>query len=333
MPERPFDTDSESLPREPKPFGKLGFVKEKSLGDIIGHNEFSNTYTGTLTCTLAALTPLHVGSGIYDIQGDRIIRGLVTAGGKVIIPGTSIKGVVRSIAEAISPSCVRILNSKTKVERNLSVPALSRCADIKPRDRKAKLCVSCSMFGALGYQGRIGFDDASLIRGGVSVHSIQSPYPPNERGSRYKDAKGLFDGRKFYYHGEPVDSETGEPYQVIREDSEFRFLMNFESLTPEELCLVLAAMGILDNIVIKMGGGKQAMLGSVEIFVDKLEMRDSKASFEDFSGGTRIIEGDNVQAFFDEIGAASSLVNEDALDELAAIWQHPSSRKAPTGVY
>lgn len=314
---------------EPKPFGKVGITRGKSLRPVSSHDRFSNEYTGSFYCALAARTPIHVGSGIYDLEGENIVRGLVT--GSVIVPGTSLKGAIRSIAEAISDSCVRI--TRRDIANNLAVKDARPCDELKAGNNKHKLCVCCSIFGALGYQGRVSFSDARLVRGGTAVHTIQSPYPPREAARSYKNAYRQFNGRKFYYHGEPVASQRGEPYQVIKEGSELEFSMQVESLSAAELCLVMEAMGILDDIIIKIGGGKQAMLGSVEIFLDRAELQKPADSFEDFAGGNELIEGDAVKTFIDNIGRSSKLINEIALDELMKIWEYPTTRKAPTGLY
>ncbi len=325
---------------EPKPFGKVVITRPKSQRAITRHDRFvSNTYTGRLTCRLTALTPIHVGSGIYELEGEKPVRGVIAVDGKVVIPGTSLKGAIRSIAEAISDSCVRI--TRKEIEKRLAIKDARACDEIKSkhrqsdqkRAREAKLCVCCSIFGALGYQGRVSFTDARLLKGSLAIHQIKSPYPPRESARIYKDVRGQFNGRKFYHHGEPVASPQGEPYHVITKGSELEFTMSFESLTAQELCLVLVAMGVFDEMVIKVGGGKQVMLGSVKITPTQLELQTPEASFSDFSTGVEVIKENVVKYLFEQVGNACSLVNEVALDELMKIWEWPSSRKAPTGVY
>jgi hypothetical protein len=299
------------------------------------HDRFAGKYTGSMTCILTALTPIHIGSGVYELAGDNPVRGLMTADGKAIVPGTSLKGAIRSIAEAISDSCMRITR--------LRVGEAPACNEVRSKHRgknqekggETKLCPCCRIFGGLGYQGRVSFTDARLTLGVTTIHTIQSPYPPRESARAYKDAQGQFNGRKFYYHGEPVPSQRGEPYQVIAEKSELRCAMNFENLTAEEFCLVLVAMGILDDIIIKVGGGKQAMLGSIEIMPVRLELQTPAESFLDFSSGIKVVEEDIIKYLLDDVGGASGLINEDALNQLTKIWEYPSpsDRKAPTGMY
>jgi CRISPR/Cas system CSM-associated protein Csm3 (group 7 of RAMP superfamily) len=330
MPDHSKWDDKQRPEPEPKPFGKVSLTRGKSLRRVTGHDRFSNEYTGSLLCTMTALAPIHIGSGIYNMERESIVRGLITAESKVVIPGTSLKGAIRSITEAISDSCIRV--TRREIVNNLAVKDAKPCDELRPSNIRP-VCVSCSIFGTLGYQGRVSFTDARLLRGRTDVQTIRSPYPPRDSARGYKNAFREFNGRKFYYHGEPVSAVGGEPYQVIVPNSEFEFLMDFESLTAEELCLILVALGILDDIIIKVGGCKQAMLGSVELIPERLELRNPAASFKSLSESSDIIEGDNIKPFLDRIGKAGKLVNESALDELIKIWEYPTNRKAPTGMY
>ncbi len=349
MSDRPFRGGGRPEP-EPKPFGKViltrGWSRRINPRDI-SHERFAEqSYTGKLQCVLRAMTPLHIGSGIYELEGGEPARGLINDSGKPIVPGTSLKGAIRSIAEAISDSCARIL--RREVEISLAAKEATPCKEVKSRHRvlreeakrQPQLCVCCSIFGALGYQGRVSFTDARLIdenekTGTTTIHSIQSPYPPRDSAQFYRDADRRINGRKFYLHGQPVAAQRGEPYQVVKPDSEFEFTMQFESLTAPEFCLLLVAMGILDDIIIKIGGGKQAMLGSVEISMTRLDLQNAAESFEDFSGGLIV----KTEGIFDylmseiEVGKAGELINEDALDALMALWKWPSNHKAPTSIY
>jgi CRISPR/Cas system CSM-associated protein Csm3 (group 7 of RAMP superfamily) len=339
MPDRPMRGGRDRIEPEPKPFGKVTITRNKAHNVLIGHERFAHSYTGKVTLLLTALTPIHVGSGIYEMANDEPVRGLITADNQVIVPGTSLKGTIRSIAEAISDSCVRI--SRGEIRDNLARDARP-CDEIKStvrvKGREPKLCVCCSIFGALGYQGRISFTDARLLaENRTALHHIKSPYPPRDSARFYTDVERRFNGRKFYFHGQPVAAPQGEPYQVIESNSELECSMEFESLTAAECCLLFVAMGIFDDIIIKIGGAKQAMLGSVEITPTGLELRKPTQSFLDFSesetDAKEVISQGIVTRLLDEVGKANHLVNEDALDELIKIWEWPSIRKAPITMY
>lgn len=315
---------------EPKPFDKVLISKGAERRKITGHEKFYGEYSGKLVCLLKVVTPVHVGSGIYELVGDMPVRGLVSAEGKVIIPGSSLKGAVRSVVEAISNSCVRI--TRRSVQENLARSVEVRECNDKEL-KKGNLCVACRIFGSLGYQGRVSFSDAVLTKGNLELHRVLSPYPPREAARVYKNQQGKFDGRKFYYHGQPASIDRGEPYQVIQRGSEMHFTFQFDSLEAEEFCLVLVAMGILDDVKIKVGGAKQAMLGTVEVFPQRLELRKAQASFLDMDGGITVVSQNLIDYLVKEVGSANELINEDAFTQLKAIWKFPSDRKAPTTIY
>jgi CRISPR-associated protein Csm3 len=319
--------------RDPKPFGKVRLTDRVSLRKVTPHDRFASEFTGRLDCTLRALTPIHVGSGLYElIRGDPV-RGLITHSRRVQIPGSSLKGAIRSVAEAISYSCVRVVDRHKDIDKRLAVQDLRPCRKVDKRDAKKEQCICCSVFGGMGYQGRINFSDAIMVRGAPSLRHLKSPYPPDERAPGYVNRFGEFDGRKFYFHGVPVEDSEGEPYLAAGTDSEFTFRLHFESLSAEEFCLLLVAMGILDQMIIKLGGGRFGMLGSVEIYPDRLELMQPTASFTDFGAPGEVVDND-VQAYLlARVGEANGLVNEEALDQLMEVWEFPSARRAPTRAY
>ncbi len=98
MSDRPYRRGGGGRPEpEPKPFGKVvltrGWSRRINPRDK-SHDRFAKqSYTGKLQCVLRAMTPLHIGSGIYELEGDDPARGLIT--------------------DAASPSC-RELRSKAR---------------------------------------------------------------------------------------------------------------------------------------------------------------------------------------------------------------------------
>jgi CRISPR/Cas system CSM-associated protein Csm3 (group 7 of RAMP superfamily) len=341
--------DRRHIELEPKPFGKVplsrtvprrqvprDLAQRRAKGNdkyVPPHDRFRPGLAGRLDGTLSLVTPMHVGSGIYDLRQGEVIRGLVFNGSDPVIPGTSLKGAVRSTAEAISRSCLRI--TRREIQRSLSSRQAEPCKNVRAASSgRSDLCTCCSLFGALGYRGRVAFGEARTTGARTSIHRVQSPYPPREGARAYRNDRREFDGRKFYYHGAPATVKSGEPYLAIDPQSTFRFSMHFENVSEEELCLLLVAMGISDDLIIKMGGGKQAMLGSVEVYPETLEIIDPAASFSDFTGGVRSLGGDQLKAFIDGIGNGhSGLIDEEALDALMKIWDRNSPHPAPKGMY
>ena len=69
-----------------------------------------NLYTGELVCLLETETPLFI--HLKQERGNRIPRRFYQRGGRIVIPATSLKGMVRSVAEVVSNSCLRIASLK-----------------------------------------------------------------------------------------------------------------------------------------------------------------------------------------------------------------------------
>ncbi|MFN3929342.1 MAG: RAMP superfamily CRISPR-associated protein, partial [Thermoflexus sp.] len=94
---------------------------------------------------------LYVGSGQIELFNNRgreqAYYAFARRDGQLIIPGTSIKGAVRSVVEAISNSCVKLITSRERLP-----PSHQPC------DEDA-LCPACRLFGVTGYRGRAHFAD------------------------------------------------------------------------------------------------------------------------------------------------------------------------------
>ena len=82
------------------------------------------TLTGCISCRIIARSPVALPD--HRESSDRRF-GFYSVAGKPIIPGSEIKGCVRSVFEALTPSCFSVINSNVLTKR-LSRPDL----DVKP---------------------------------------------------------------------------------------------------------------------------------------------------------------------------------------------------------
>jgi hypothetical protein len=204
---------TQQQPLPPKPFAWLDFPQKKEGGPLTperrepqGHDGWCGDYTGALDCTLTLLTPLHVGSGLFQTVNGQVVKEAVHQDEGLIIPGSSLKGVFRSIAEAISSSCV------SKTRQPLPSRDFGECKDPE------KLCVCCRLFGGLGYLGRVRFNDTVPADRPHSIQTVSSLWAP--RRARQ--------GRKFYRHGQPAPGK--EPFEVLPIGTQFNFRVDVESL-------------------------------------------------------------------------------------------------------
>lgn len=247
--------------------------------DIPGHHRFRpDGYSGTLQARIVAISPVHIASGLLEQRTDRrypLIKAHFRANGEIAIPGTSLKGCVRNVAEAISNAFVQVTRAREIDRRYLP----SR------QNRQQRLDSVQRIFGAFGYQGALSFADAIIVPSDTppEIHLAPQLFAPRTQsphtyfdGSRPK-------GRKFYFHGPIITGDT--PIEVCPAGSQFNLLLRFSDLTRADLGLVLAAMGLSnqaeERFRLKIGGGKPAGLGSIEISAPTLSAQRGTQRYTD----------------------------------------------------
>lgn len=92
--------------------------------NLVKPSEDNELYSGTITCSLRALTPLLV-AGATDSKekskdGPTKREFFKLNNGKLVIPGSSLKGMLRSHVEALSRSFISIINDKKLFYRNVT---------------------------------------------------------------------------------------------------------------------------------------------------------------------------------------------------------------------
>lgn len=229
--EHPYDFVS--LPNEPKRTG------------AVAHGSYpADRWTGTVTLTYRVLSPLHVGSGGFDLArerglagGDRPVRGIVRCRDLPVLPGASWKGAVRARFEAITNSRLGVVSTKhSKVSRDKIPSPLQKGnggkVDVQIEDARVRalkpqpnvrqvseltgLCPADALFGAMGYRGRVEAEEGTICGDPAVAHQLVAPLesPVAHRlakpGMASADPGGTIrisevEGRKFYYDGPIVE--------------------------------------------------------------------------------------------------------------------------------
>jgi CRISPR/Cas system CSM-associated protein Csm3 (group 7 of RAMP superfamily) len=282
---------------------------------------------GVLRGRLVVQTPLHVWSGQIGLTGRNdlpLVKSHVMIAGRPVVPGSSFKGAVRSIVEAITRSCVRI----TRAQRRQLPGGADGC-----RKRDA-LCLACRMFGALDFQGHIRFSDATLGSGwALTIVEIPALYGPRSREQLYYQDNEQVVGRKFYQHGRPAYGDT--PLEACPVNAELDFTLYFDNLTPGELGVLLVALGQGDGqwfprLWPKLGGGKPVCYGSVEIQVDELRVEEAgAAAYATYDAPPPL----SAAGWSIYLQAASELILSEQLHKLASILQPETDRDCPDRNY
>jgi len=199
------------------------------------HGESEGRHSGILKCRLTAKTPLFV----YDPRFvRRVDRGHETVDfpvfkRKALIPGTSLKGAIRSIVEAVEACCFTLPPNwgrggmrtyqgggitRGKLLKARLPKSFEHCYEQGKENRPRELCPACRLFGSLdpirgewAYAGKVSIGDAHSPRGDYTLMTyltldVLSTPKPEGRPKAYtlKDGKTI-KGRKFYRHRYPPD--------------------------------------------------------------------------------------------------------------------------------
>ncbi len=326
----------------PKPYDFVSFPRKVARSPVPGHERLDLTdhYSGRLSYRLKALTPIFVGTGSYALGEDvgfpqvPVVRPFYRVRGEPTIPGSSLKGVVRSIVEAISPSCVTV----TRIASYKLPPGVELAQGRRRGCSPTRACPACNLFGRVSQSAKVHFSDAHLADGGKTALFRLSPlFAPRAFRSPpvYLDDAGKFKGRKFYYHSRPAEDSRQPPVEVLPSGQQVAGEVTFENLRMAELGLLFFALGIDGTLTLKLGGGKPVGLGSLRTVGATLTLLEAD-HYTQAEAQEKVYRG---KALADLVGQAMDaalsegiLLREQALD-LAEILTFTQDRSAPLGSY
>ena len=313
----------------PKPFGFVPLPKDVNRKCPVGHDRYHTTHTtGQIHGTIEALSPIHIGSGVIDFNQDvELIKTALRTGENIVIPGSSLKGAIRSVVEAISESCVSTTVGRVRNAFPKKFKYLTACR------RKENLCVACRMFGAMEFKGNVAIQDASYINGDIVTKTIPALYRPR----RYETDSRDVPMRKFYMHGEVASGKT--PVEACEVGSKFRFVVQVDNLTQAEWGLFFTALGghYDHSFKLKIGGAKPICFGSINFHIEEIKIekqtRDRYLNWDVQSESAKT--GEQLETWKRECidQATKSLIQMDLLGTLAKILRYPNDRDCPSRLY
>jgi CRISPR-associated RAMP protein (TIGR02581 family) len=228
------------------------------------------------------LSPLRVGAGEEVPLGSPAKLALlkVTYEGKSIpyIPGSSLKGVFRSQAEALArtrglkvcsglskSTCMEIKKPPRPEagEENLLEYVQQRLKEQQDEEAMKVFfeasCLMCKVFGAPGYASKVTFTDA---------------YPVSNDGKVTAPATGIRTGIA-------IDRRTGAVYQnafytaeYIEPGARFRFSITARNLPNYALGLLAAVLAMMKRGEVRLGGFKTRGFGEVTIHDPYIKVRE-----------------------------------------------------------
>ena len=202
-------------------------------------------YSGSMDLVFTCGTDIHIGSGYRDFTANNkkiLVQEVMRMNGKPVIPGSSLKGVVRGIAQAVSKSCNPDWKCKKVIE-----------------DR----CITCDMFGTMGFGSKVVFSDFVPEK---EIKTVEKELNVQFGPQKNKDGKK---GYKFYQTVENrYDGAQKTQAELVPAGSEFSGRIFFNRLTEEELCLLTYSLSLNtakeEGINLKIGGFKNEGLGEIK---------------------------------------------------------------------
>ncbi|MBG1271218.1 RAMP superfamily CRISPR-associated protein [Nostoc sp. WHI] len=341
-------SNDDSVVHTEKPYKFVSFPPEGSrLERPAGHDKFDkNGLHGTLFLSLKVETSLHVSTGVVVPGNDiaarvSLIKTMVQGIDKhLVIQGSSLKGCIRSVYEAISRSCI----CKTKADfRKLPEGYGTEC-DIKKN--RNQVCDACRIFGALNLQGFLEFNDVKCENIGFNTGFMPSLYRPRpEPGSAYFDARGKVAGRKFYYHticAIEKGQNQGIAIQQAAREYTFTTQLQFKNIKPEELGTLFVVLGQDSNypIALKVGGGKPIGMGTMTVEVSQARIlqnfQDLRSHYSTYTpDNNHLLTGEALQTFIaTQIKTAHSrFIQLPQLQQLAEVLRYPTDLEPPKDMY
>ena len=267
---------------EPKPFALVKIPSEEpQRREATTHERFQG-FTGRLELVFTVESEyLFVGSGNYEFdpnaRGNRpdVWHTFNRRNGRICIPGTSIKGAIRSIVEAISNSCVSLSRGHEVRLTQLDKSHRERCNSLETA------CPACRLFGFTGLRGRIGFEDTFPIEQ-VNLQIVKIPelwHHKPRKIRRLDKARRFYESKRFEA---PADRKPEQGYwfvEAIPKGVQFRSTLHFENLSQAELGLIFHALGWQTGqegfdhaFTPKLGGAKPRCFGAVRFEPKRLKL-------------------------------------------------------------
>ncbi len=259
--------------------------------------------SGSISCSLQNLTSIFVGRGNdSSLQSLRFIK----RDGRYVIPGSSLKGMLRSLAEIVGGGCLVTSPSGPGDRYQILDDSYKACGNYR------SLCITCRMFGMMArgqgarmHKGKISISDALIREKDVRVIPFEILLMNHGTRHRVFYENPETDGfdclcRKMYFH-QPLGKEQVpvipqaaraamrdggiQKIEALTPEHNFRFDVQFTNLELDELKLLVYSLVLEDDIQVtignngpvlngpmrhKIGMAKPLGLGSCRIFIDRL---------------------------------------------------------------
>jgi len=318
-------------------------------------------YSGWIELAIQAETPLFI---IDPRPKNRPEKSLCNKHGEYIIPGSSLKGMLRSVVETLGRGCMtffdgdyepikkngRVVDYKAPYKGLVSSDFL-RCTN------NNELCLSCRIFGMMRPKPVEGNSEKEvgggkkLLLGKVNISDVCAPStsplyermhtadlmgPQPHHKDFYLDSTGTnIAGRKYYFHHatRPLDVGRETRYnryiQPLNKETVFHGRLDFVGLTADEFAALLLAITLEEGMRHKIGYAKPLGLGSVYLNPQSMTLIDYVSRYAQIGGhGRTVYTSDTIMQLRDELFVAfkETQLVPPSLQDLRRIWRWPADR-------
>lgn len=338
----------------PYDFARIDLNKPPHRHKPVWHHQLvgqenQRLYSGHMDIDVYAETPVFVADP-RNVSPDpkKPAQFMQNKQGEYIIPGSSLKGVLRCVVETLGNGCLTLFDGqyeRGKVNYRWSLPeSFQHC------DNNTQLCVACRTFGMLKertsgvFLGKVNISDARSYPD--KIYKYEPMYTavlvepkPHHRSFYLDKAEKYIAGRKFYFHHSPEVKPltapgpvffSGKPanryIQPLDYDSQFHFRIDFTNLESDEFAALILAIVLEDGIRHKIGYGKPLGLGSISLVPTSLTLVDYAVRYTQPASerGKTVLQGDAMwNLLYEHIDGFSEkqLLQKIAMDDLRRIWR------------
>ena len=338
----------------PYDFARIDWNKPPQRRKPVWHHQMvgqenQRLYAGHMDIDVYAETPIFVADP-RNVSPDpkKPARFMQNKQGEYIIPGSSLKGLLRCVVETLGNGCLTLFDGQYErgtINYRRSVPeSFQHC------DNNTHLCIACRTFGMLKdrtsgvFLGKVNISDARSYADKVLKYEpmytavLVEPKPRHE--SFYLDvSKKHIAGRKFYFHHSPDVKPLSAPgliffggkpanryIQPLDYDSQFHFRIDFTNLEVDEFAALVLAIVLDDGMRHKIGYGKPLGLGSISLVPTTLMLIDYATRYTHAASerGKTMLQGEAMWNFlYQQIDDFSQrqLLQQMAMVDLKRIWR------------
>ena len=236
----------------------------------------------TLEISYKVALPVHVGAGHRTLVGHTPVRVAARSGGRPVIPGSSLKGLLRARYEAITNSCstsgpprdgklTKTLPSRSFLGYQVVFDPSVRQHEVFERcpPNSDRLCAACALFGRMSLRGRVAVRDllapeATALEPGELPKRF-SPRPHHlghyKKDERQRLTVTKLKGRKFYRGELSKSGAKTETAELIPRGTMLSGTIVCTNITAAELGGLLIALGSEPGSRLRVGAAKAYPFG------------------------------------------------------------------------